>query len=362
MSKDKILVVSNMYPDKKHPNYGVFVENFCKQINMCGISYDLSVLKKQDSKMGKILHYVLFLLRTVWKCFTSNYKYVYVHYISVSSIPIIWVAKFKKMRIIVNAHGTDIVPENERQEACQSNTRKILGLAEKIVVPSDYFKEYVVNKYGTLVLNKEIIVYPSGGIDDKVFFCMDDKKQIYEKYGLDTESIYMGYCGRISKTKGIDTLLEAIKRVSPKYEKLRILIVGSGEYESEMEQRIKLLGLSEIIIRFPMVSQSELCEIYNVIEAFLFPTEGESLGLVAIEAMACGTPVIASDCTAPQYYIKDGVNGFKFPKGDYEKLAKTIELFCDEYLQNSSLIEGAKKTADAYKVGIMRPKLMRILE
>ena len=82
MSKDKILVVSNMYPDSKHPNFGVFVENFCKQLDEGDISYDLSVLYKQDSKISKILHYGLFLMKTLWKCLTGNYRYIYIHYLS----------------------------------------------------------------------------------------------------------------------------------------------------------------------------------------------------------------------------------------------------------------------------------------
>ena len=362
MSKDKILVVSNMYPDKKHLNYGVFVKNFCKQLKKCEVPYELVALTKQDSKIGKILHYGKFILKTILKCLFSDYKYIYVHYLSVSSIPVIMAAKFKKLHIIANAHGTDVMPESEKQEACQVNTRKILALAEKIVVPSEYFKDCIEEKYADLVKGKPIIVYPSGGVDDDIFYCMEDTLPIYKKHGFNMSNIYMGYCGRISKTKGIDTLLEAVRIVSSRRDNFRLIIVGSGDYEQETEEKIKELGLSDIVIRYPMMTQKELCEIYNVIEAFLFPTEGESLGLVAVEAMACGTPVIASDCTAPRYYVKDKVNGFKFQMGNAKEMADKIELFCENYLQDDTLIQGAKKTAAAYKAAKTRPKLLKILE
>lgn len=362
MSKGKILVVSNMYPDSKHPNYGVFVKNFCKQLEAGGISYDLSVLRKQDSKIAKIVHYGLFLLKTVWKCLTSQYRYVYIHYLSVSSIPVIWAAKFKKMRIIANAHGTDVIPENARHESCQKNTRAILKLAEKIVVPSAYFKDYVNKKYRDLVQGKEIYVYPSGGINGKVFHRMEDNSLVYDAYGLKRDYIYMGYCGRIAKAKGMDTLLKAAKIVAEKYPNFRLIIVGNGEYENEMNRQIQEYGLEEKVIRYSMMSQVKLCEIYNILDAFLFPTEGESLGLVAVEAMACGTPVIASDFAAPAYYVKDNVNGFKFPKGDYQAMAERMIQFCEHNLHDEKLVQGALECASDYRVEIVQPKLLEIVK
>jgi len=69
-----------------------------------------------------------------------------------------------------------------------------------------------------------------------------------------------------------------------------------------------------------------LADMYNCFDIFVFPTEreGESLGLVAIEAMTCGTPVIASDFAAPKYYIRNGINGYKFEKGNVTALVKCL--------------------------------------
>ena len=66
-----------------------------------------------------------------------------------------------------------------------------------------------------------------------------------------------------------------------------------------------------------------------MLDVFVFPTTSasESLGLVAIEAMACGCPVIASDYAAPKYYIVDNYNGYKFRRGDGEELSQKVYLF-----------------------------------
>ena len=85
-----------------------------------------------------------------------------------------------------------------------------------------------------------------------------------------------------------------------------------------IRNKIKLLGLQ---------SQQDLRIIYNAIDYLIFPTmrEGESLGLIAIEALACGCPVISSDYAAPHYYIHDNFNGFKFQKGNFMQLSSLIE-------------------------------------
>ena len=140
-----------------------------------------------------------------------------------------------------------------------------------------------------------------------------------------------------------------------------MIIVGSGEYEEEMQRRISELGLERNVIRYPMMPQESLRDIYNILDIFIFPTEGESLGLVAIESMACGTPVIASDYSAPKYYIENGVNGFKFPLGDWKKLADRILMFIKEYRGNPILTEGALKTVELYKASVVKDELKRII-
>ena len=213
MGTNKILVISNMFPSEKHPNYGVFIENFCKQLEEIGIPYDKQILHKYDSKPAKIWFYLVFFWKVFWRCVAGDYKYIYVHYLSVSSIPVLYAAKVKKLHIIANAHGTDMAPESPKQEKCQVYTRRILKLAEKVVVPSEYFKEYALEKYREMVAQKEIFVYPSGGIDDRVFYPVEEKEAIYKKYQLEPDKIYLGYCGRISKKKGLDVFLRAARHV-----------------------------------------------------------------------------------------------------------------------------------------------------
>ncbi|SCN23728.1 2-deoxystreptamine N-acetyl-D-glucosaminyltransferase [Clostridium sp. N3C] len=358
----KILIVSNMYPDKKNVSYGIFVKRFCEQLDELGLSYDKSVLTKSNNKLKKLIKYSLFYIKTLIKIFINKYDIVYIHYASHSGAPVIFANKFKKFDIYTNVHGSDVVPENNKQEKFQKYTRKLMSISKKIIVPSEYFKDYVCRKYSVSDLKVE--VYPSAGVDTEVFYPYDNDKKILTRsqLGLSNQYKYVGFVGRISTGKGWDTFIKAINIVSKENKDLMFVIVGSGPEEEKMNSLISNYNIEDRIIRFGLLPQEKLADVYNSIDVFVFPTEreGESLGLVAIEAMACGTPVIASDFAAPRYYIKDNYNGFKFEKGNFRELADVI-LKWNSISNSTELTKGALKSAISYSRDNILNNLKKIL-
>ena len=298
----KMLVVSNMFPDEKHPSYGTFVKKFTDEIEKLGIDYQLAVMHQATSKLKKIINYVFFYLGTFLKLVSKKYDVVYVHYASHSSIPVIWANTFKKLRIFINVHGSDVIPETHQQQRMQKNTRKILELSESIIVPSEYFKNVVENKYSP---KGRIYIYPSGGIDPKLFYPYDEDKakEARRKFGVDNGKPTIGMACRISQGKGWDTFIEAIDLLGEDKNKANFILVGSGPCERELEDLIMGKGLQKNINRYELLPQKDLADFYN---ALTFSSSSsrlsESLGLVIVEAMACGKPVISADFAADQAF------------------------------------------------------------
>lgn len=360
----KILIVSNMYPDEKHPSAGIFVKKFCDEISKIGIEYDLGIMRWYDNKLEKAVNYIKFYAGTFIKILYGKYDLIYIHYASNSSVPVLWASKLKKLTIYTNVHGSDIVPENKTQEKFQKCTRKVLKQSDKIIVPSEYFKQYVCNKYQ---LNPNIIhIYPSSGIDMNLFRQLSSEiiDLKLDEYKVEKKLVTFCYVGRISASKGWDTYLKAIKILKERKKKANYILVGSGAEKNQLEVLEKRLNVEENLIRFDLLPQEELVSIYNVSDAFIFPTrrEGESLGLVAIEAMACGTPVIASDFAAPKYYVQEDVNGYKFDMNSPEKLADIMEKFISGEYSKKKLIIGCLKTANMYENKAIAGKLKEIFE
>ena len=109
--------------------------------------------------------------------------------------------------------------------------------------------------------------------------------------------------------------------------------------------------------------QTKLPDYLNQMDVFVFPTQlAESLGLVAVEAMACGCPVLASDFAAPGDYVKDGINGYKFPVGDSDTLAMLLEKMRTlSENERTALKEGALATAQQFATNKVTEALKKIL-
>lgn len=345
----KLLVVSNMYPSAAAPSYGVFVRNFCDQLEALGIEYRLAVMRKSSGKLQKLFGYAGFYLKSFFCSLFGRYDAVYVHYASHSSPGVLLARKFRKFPIYTNCHGSDVIPENPGQEKMQKNTRAILSMSEKIVVPSEYFKRVVAEKYSTP--EGKLFVCASGGVDTGLFRVLPDRPV--------NEVFTMGFVGRLSAGKGWDTLLQACAELPDR--DFRLVLVGDGPESAQMQHLLDELRLGDVVQRYGLLPQKDLARIYNEIDVFVFPTErkGESLGLVAIEAMACGTPVIASDYAAPAYYMVNGENGYTFPMGDAGSLAKALQAFRSlPEEKRAALRAGALATAQCYT----RQSVTRVLE
>lgn len=356
-----VLVVSNMYPDKKHPSYGVFIKKFVEQLEKLNTKYDLSVMKQKDCKIKKVINYIIFYGKTFFKCLFNNYDIVYIHYASHSSIPVLWALNFKKFRVYTNVHGSDVVPVNKNQEKFQKYTEKILKISEKIIVPSVYFENLVSKKYH--IPKGKLFIYPSGGININIFkpFPAEKIKELKIKYHINNEYSTFCFASRMIASKGWKTFIKAINEVYHKRLKFNILMIGSGPDDIECDMLIKEYNLEKIIKRFPLLPQNELAEIYNVSDAFIFPTEGESLGLVGLEAMGCGVPVIGSNATALKYYIQDGINGYKFPRDNYNELSIILLKFIQDSDLKNTLCAGCLNTASQFDENKIIDKLDQII-
>jgi glycogen(starch) synthase len=132
------------------------------------------------------------------------------------------------------------------------------------------------------------------------------------------------FAGRLEYEKGVQTLLEAIPLVARDLPWARLRVVGRGTYAGELRRRTGELGL-EGRVRFDgFVDAERLRELYLSSDAVVVPSLYEPFGLVALEAMASGVPVVASDTGGLRELVEDEVTGLRFPPGDHAALARTV--------------------------------------
>lgn len=142
----------------------------------------------------------------------------------------------------------------------------------------------------------------------------------------------IGFIGRFVKTKGIPVLLDAFRIIQKKYPYIKLLFRGTGPEGTTIYEFIKKHRYEDrITIEEPAI---ELDDIYKNIDILVLPsTSDEGFGLVLIEAMSLGIPVIASDFGGITDIVNHGQNGLLYTNGDQSELANCIELL----IQNSEL-------------------------
>ena len=350
--KRKILVVSNLYPSKWDTSYGTFVALFVQELQNCSTHYkiDLCVIRgRTTSKICKLLKYFWFYLSMTLRILFHRYELIYVHYITYSSIPLLFLSKIKKLNIVFNIHGDDLLTKSKVAENVLQAVHKLLINSKLVVVPSEFFKDILIDKFKDIRF-QNIFVSPSGGVE----------KSFYNEMIASVQSPFtIGYVSRIDTGKGWDVLLRAIQDIYKEYP-IQVKIAGTGRQVEELKHMISTLNLSHIITYYGSLSHAELPQFYANLTLFVFPTTlKESLGLVGLEAMAASKPVIGSAIGGLKSYIKDGYNGFLIPPGNSKRMGECIVNyinFSDE--RKLEMNRNAFKTAQLYQADVVTKKLI----
>lgn len=332
----KILVVSNMYPSARYPDYGTFVKSFVDLIERLGVECSLAVMRKSGNKILKALRYGCFYIKAFAECILQSNDLVYIHYASFSSLPVLAAKTIRPFPYYVNVHGSDVVPNSKRQERMSRITGRAIAGAEKIIVPSRYFKTVVQDKYK--VPENKLIVFPSSGVKASVFFRQSSKERLMTRtqFRLGNNDVVVGFVGRLIAGKGWKTYLEACARLSSNF---KLLMIGDGDDSESCASVIRQLRLEERVTKLPALSQSKLNDAYNAMDLIVVPSSSsESLCLVALEALSVGTPVVSTNHAGMKDYIEDGYNGFFFPVGDDVECSNRIMEWSSKSAEEKELL------------------------
>lgn len=324
----KIFLVSNMYPTESNPSYGVFIKNIEEGLKREGIVFPFkSVIRgKGKNLLVRIKKYVKLYFSIFKYGLWGEYDIIYTHFVTHTLIPTLSIKCIKKKKIVANVHGSDLLEGNFITRVLRLFTGKFLNKADLIIVPSNYFKNLIMQKYH--IGERKVCVSPSGGVDCGLFN-PKDKRECKEKLDLDSRDFIIGFVSRIDKGKGWEILLKSLSIIKNQGIKFKSVTVGTGQEVESFLSQIKEFNLSEEVLYLGERKYEELPEIYNSFDVFVFPTtRAESLGLVGIEAMACGIPIIASKIGGIKEYIVDGENGFLFiPKKEKDLSNKILEFY-----------------------------------
>ena len=245
---------------------------------------------------------------------------------------------------------------------------KVMEWADRIVAATPLDKSQMVWCYGAD--DDKITVIPAG-VDTSLFYPRD-RAQVRKQLGLpDLDTPILLFVGRIERLKGIDTLLESVAVVSRTCSgrNLKVLIVGGGgqtEAENaELRRVVQLhrdLNLEEQVEFVGSKPQEMLPLYYATADVTVMPSHYESFGLVAVEAMASGTPVIASNVGGLSFTVKDGETGYLVPEENHFALAERVHTLLKNPELRLRMGEEAALHAQQYAWGNIADQILKVYD
>lgn len=210
----------------------------------------------------------------------------------------------------------------------------------------------VYKEIGQHLTQREAHVIPTGINVQR--FTRGNGHRVRKKYGKNGKIVI--HVGRIVKEKNLDILVDVVPLIRNAHPDITFLIVGEGPARMELEALVKKKNVEDFFRFTGFIPDEELPDYYAAADVFAFPSTYETQGIVALEAMAAGVPVVASRYRALPDLIVDGRNGFLFSPGNTEELAtKLCMAFESEKIQK----EG-RKTAEEYSVEKCAEKLLSL--
>jgi glycosyltransferase involved in cell wall biosynthesis len=190
---------------------------------------------------------------------------------------------------------------------------------------------------------------------------MVERNAVRRELGLDDNNIVMGTVGKLHQGKGVFELLSAAHRLAEEYPNVRLIYVGDGPERTRLEQEAQRLSMNDKVI-FPGV-RKDIERMYAAIDIFVLPsTCREAFGMVLIEAMAMGKPVIATTMGGIPEIVDNDVNGLLVPPHNPDAIAHAMA----RYIEDSEFtwkvaLEGRKKVEQKFSDEAMGDNFENVL-
>ena len=351
----KVLVITNLFPNRWEPNRATFnyqqiieLSCLCNLTVIAPISWLVKVgrFKKQRGfssyalQGGEINAYypTYFYTPKFMRCIYGIFYFISIFFRASLEIlknrpnvilgtwaypdgfAAIIIGKLFSIPVVIKVHGTDIhsVSKGCRQRITSWTLRK----ANKIISVSQNLSVLMQEKFSA---KQEKIVVIRNGVDIDKFHPMD-KATALLKLGLDNNDVKnIVFIGNLKPEKNPLILLKAYSQLAPNVrKKIKLHFIGDGPIRTELEVLINQENLGDHVVLYGSVTHTNIPIWLNAADVLVLPSLNEGMPNVVLEALACNTPVVASNVGGIPEVIDDGVTGFLFESKNINQLSKCL--------------------------------------
>jgi len=250
---------------------------------------------------------------------------IHSHHAGIRSLGTLLFCKYHKIPFIMTVHGAEItLDENWQRE--KRMISYLLQETDYVISVSQFTASYLTQRG----FQGKPYIIPNGIDFEKFRTPQVDILKLKQKYHLPEKMLFLLYVSSFKEWKGPDIFIHALKKV--KYPFYAIMIGRDLGYLQFCQKLASEFQLSDKIKFLTDLPEEEVIGFFHLANIFVFPTkvQSEGFGIVAIEAMAAGTPIIASKIAAIPEIVKDGETGLLFEPGNSDEMASKIELLSSD--------------------------------
>ncbi len=226
----------------------------------------------------------------------------------------------------------------------------------RIISPSPEMRDEIVS-YG---VRPPVEVIPTG-IDYDPDRKVKDPDGLYSRYSLPRGKKLLIFVGRFAKEKNIELLFDVLLDLNAGEKLYHLLLVGDGPGRPELEDRVDAAGIRESVTITGYIPREEVFDLLQLADLMVFPSETETQGLVVLEAMSVGTPVVAANRMGAGDVLKDGRGGIAVPADRASFTGAVRKLMSDPALYAEKCRTAREKAAD-WSAAAMTEKLVAFYE
>ncbi len=286
-----LLLLSNMYPAKDNPMFGAFIARQEAALRALGVRFRLVANARQAAgPVANSLKYASMLVRTATAALGGGFDVVVGHYL----YPTAWFAaiasRLSGKPYVLVVHGTD-ARSVQRRDFVAARCRRALRGARLVVCVSEALAARLRRE---LALPESVpTAVVNMGVDRSIFRPAEDARAILQ---LPADARIVMFAGNLVAAKNVETLVAAFERAHEAGAADLLLLAGADPEgrRAELEADVAARGLGDAVRFLGVLEPDGLAAAMSAADVFVLPSLSEALGVVLLEAMACGTPVVAS--------------------------------------------------------------------
>ena len=227
------------------------------------------------------------------------------------------------------SHYVPLVPESVSKKYIRKITTKYSNQCDNIIAPSTAIKKMLIDRG----IKSPVSIIPSGINIDNFKKDTGQKDEIRKKYNIKPDEILLITACRLTEEKNLKFLVRSFAKIKQRYNNIKFMIVGDGAVKKDLEKMAEELGIKSDIIFTGLVNRTEIVGLYQASDIFVFASKTETQGLVAVEAMAAGDPVVAIKASGIEDMVKNNEDGFLTSESEEEFSESVLKIVNDKNLR-----------------------------